>query len=701
MADDTPRYGARNDESARRYPEDAKATEDRKVRPSYLDSPHSDEPASADPYDRAAGTQDRSHSSLEGLRPSRYDNDETAPPARDSYLTPPPRENGSSRHDSTFDNDRYRSNSTPSSFGAPDTGQRNPLLKSDTAMRRFSWEDNDPPQPPARPSPPARDRDYDAPRYESRNPRLDELTAARAEQTASYGSNRSDDAQYRAPAPASTPRTPAPYPAPERPYGQEANAYTDQPYDPNSQGGYEQPYNDAAYQGVHSRELADVDQDYAREYQYNPEGADPRQGYGDYDPEFQQYDQQYGDFQEQPRRRGPFLLVGSLVGVAVIASGLIFAWQALKGGNEPTIPVVRVDENPIKVEPQTQPKAIETPRKTKLIYDRIRSEDTETESTLVPREEEPTIPAAQEQSTNDPNQLSINPTSETPQINADGTDPLPLPLPPPPVNNSQNTQTTQPTFNTTTQNLNTGGEVVVPTQNEPPAPASLDTATTVDTDQATTPPPSDAIAKLIQSPPLPREKPTPPSRQVDPGPAVPTGPIQIAPLPGSVERDIATTEQVTPDQNQVTQIQPTAPATQQVPTQEQPRRRTSRFSDELDTGTRVTNTQQNTQVAVAEPNAPTPEAVQPQAPITGGNYMIQTASFRSQEEAQAGFQELQSRHPSLLGTYSPLIQQADLGTRGTYYRLRIGPIETRSQASQLCNSLIAAGERDCVVRDRR
>jgi cell division protein FtsN len=32
------------------------------------------------------------------------------------------------------------------------------------------------------------------------------------------------------------------------------------------------------------------------------------------------------------------------------------------------------------------------------------------------------------------------------------------------------------------------------------------------------------------------------------------------------------------------------------------------------------------------------------------------------------------------------------------YRLGVGPLPSRAEASKLCSNLIAAGERDCLVR---
>src|SRR5262249_44763424 len=82
----------------------------------------------------------------------------------------------------------------------------------------------------------------------------------------------------------------------------------------------------------------------------------------------------------------------------------------------------------------------------------------------------------------------------------------------------------------------------------------------------------------------------------------------------------------------------------------------------------------------------------------GTGYVVQLASFRSEAEAAGEFRRLQSRHPQLVGTLQQRIQRADLGASGTFYRLGVGPLGSKDLASRLCNSLIAAGEKDCLVR---
>ncbi|MGE0211983.1 MAG: SPOR domain-containing protein [Parvibaculaceae bacterium] len=96
------------------------------------------------------------------------------------------------------------------------------------------------------------------------------------------------------------------------------------------------------------------------------------------------------------------------------------------------------------------------------------------------------------------------------------------------------------------------------------------------------------------------------------------------------------------------------------------------------------------QVAVANPQAP--------APTEASGYVVQLASFRSEGEAQGEFQRLSQRHPGLVGNLRSRVERSDLGAAGTFYRLGVGPMATKEAATQFCSSLIAAGEKDCLVR---
>ena len=66
-------------------------------------------------------------------------------------------------------------------------------------------------------------------------------------------------------------------------------------------------------------------------------------------------------------------------------------------------------------------------------------------------------------------------------------------------------------------------------------------------------------------------------------------------------------------------------------------------------------------------------------------------------EALTAFGKLQRRYPHLLGGYLPNIQKVDLGSRGIWYRVRIGPLGQRTAAVGFCDELKAAGA-DCLIR---
>ncbi|MGJ8533302.1 MAG: SPOR domain-containing protein [Alphaproteobacteria bacterium] len=100
------------------------------------------------------------------------------------------------------------------------------------------------------------------------------------------------------------------------------------------------------------------------------------------------------------------------------------------------------------------------------------------------------------------------------------------------------------------------------------------------------------------------------------------------------------------------------------------------------------------------PAAPAAQpAAQAAAPAVVGDFVVQVSSQRSEEAARSAFSGLQRRFPSVLGNQSPDIARADLGSRGVFYRVRVGPMETRVAAADFCQSLKSAGG-DCIVARR-
>ncbi len=92
-------------------------------------------------------------------------------------------------------------------------------------------------------------------------------------------------------------------------------------------------------------------------------------------------------------------------------------------------------------------------------------------------------------------------------------------------------------------------------------------------------------------------------------------------------------------------------------------------------------------VTTAATPAPKPAAAAP----AGGGVVLQIGAYKSQADADGAWKTYKARHSALLSGYSSDIQQADLGEKGTWYRLRIGGMSNREVAAGLCERLKADG----------
>jgi hypothetical protein len=97
------------------------------------------------------------------------------------------------------------------------------------------------------------------------------------------------------------------------------------------------------------------------------------------------------------------------------------------------------------------------------------------------------------------------------------------------------------------------------------------------------------------------------------------------------------------------------------------------------------------------PKPVTQAAATPAATTGSTKYVVQVGSKKNQTEALASFADMQQKYPSLLGSYRPMVQKADLGAKGVWYRLRIGPIADKTAAAKLCSQLKSQGLPDCLV----
>lgn len=122
----------------------------------------------------------------------------------------------------------------------------------------------------------------------------------------------------------------------------------------------------------------------------------------------------------------------------------------------------------------------------------------------------------------------------------------------------------------------------------------------------------------------------------------------------------------------------------------------------------------DSQPAAEEPADPAPETVsvkpQPAASAAtstpsasgavnagSGSHVVQVGAFRSNDEAMAQWGRMQTKMGDFLSGKGPDVEVADLGDRGVYYRLRVGPFSSSDDAKTYCAGLKERGQ-DCLVK---
>ncbi|WNJ98968.1 SHOCT domain-containing protein [Thalassospiraceae bacterium LMO-JJ14] len=89
--------------------------------------------------------------------------------------------------------------------------------------------------------------------------------------------------------------------------------------------------------------------------------------------------------------------------------------------------------------------------------------------------------------------------------------------------------------------------------------------------------------------------------------------------------------------------------------------------------------------------APAPEA-QPMAAKaapkpSGPQPAVHLASYRSAKQAESGWLQIKRAHGNVLGSLDHEVSRVTLGSKGTYYRLKAGPLPSVSEAKSLCSQL--------------
>lgn len=87
---------------------------------------------------------------------------------------------------------------------------------------------------------------------------------------------------------------------------------------------------------------------------------------------------------------------------------------------------------------------------------------------------------------------------------------------------------------------------------------------------------------------------------------------------------------------------------------------------------------------------------EPPGAISGGAYLIQIAAFKDEPTAQAEAAGFKAKGGGSLADVQQIIQRADLGAKGVYYRVQYGPFASKGAAAARCNDLKGKGL-TCIV----
>jgi hypothetical protein len=79
-----------------------------------------------------------------------------------------------------------------------------------------------------------------------------------------------------------------------------------------------------------------------------------------------------------------------------------------------------------------------------------------------------------------------------------------------------------------------------------------------------------------------------------------------------------------------------------------------------------------------------------------GGVFIQFSAQKSETAARSSYHGLRTKFPTILGKLDPNIQRADLGDKGVFYRVRVGPFAL-ADAQKICGDYKAVGGDDCLI----
>lgn len=102
-----------------------------------------------------------------------------------------------------------------------------------------------------------------------------------------------------------------------------------------------------------------------------------------------------------------------------------------------------------------------------------------------------------------------------------------------------------------------------------------------------------------------------------------------------------------------------------------------------------------------KPAVVTPQSIEPAAGVEGNingpkTHYVQLASIPDRSRADAEFSKLKSAMPSIPSSSAYRVQEANLGEKGTYFRIQAGPY-SEAQAKSICDAIKSQKPGGCLV----
>ncbi|MGE4218329.1 MAG: SPOR domain-containing protein [Alphaproteobacteria bacterium] len=97
-------------------------------------------------------------------------------------------------------------------------------------------------------------------------------------------------------------------------------------------------------------------------------------------------------------------------------------------------------------------------------------------------------------------------------------------------------------------------------------------------------------------------------------------------------------------------------------------------------------------------STPTPPPAPPAQTATAGTFRIQIGAVKSDAAARQQWQNVSQKNRDILANVAPIVERADLGEKGIFYRIQGGGFETRAAAQSTCDALKSRNVGCFVVR---